>query len=141
MKIGETEIKLFYSNLAVRDLTDLCGGLTNLGNLFTDENGEPLETAERVSNIIKIIRILANANITKENCEISLGMKQGEKKEYFTDDVLEQIIDVSKLDEYLEEAFEVMGLASKFEVPDNVKLEKVDEDLEEIEAEMNPSRP
>jgi hypothetical protein len=31
-----------------------------------------------------------------------------------------------------------MGVASAFEVPDDLKLEEPDEDLEEINAEKNP---
>ena len=42
------------------------------------------------------------------------------------------------ISEYLEEALSCMGLASAFEVPDELKLEEPDEDLEEINAEKNP---
>lgn len=138
MKIGNKEVKLYYSNLAARDLNDLCGGIQNIGSLFKREEGQPVDLMKDYKNMISIIRILANANITKENCEIALGMRDGEKQEKFTDEMLESLLDLSHISEYLEEALRCMGLASAFEVPDDLKLEEPDEDLEEINAEKNP---
>lgn len=138
MKIGNQEYKLFYSNLAAREISELCGGIKNMSTLLTGKDGEELEFTEQFGNITKLIRILLNANITKENCEIALGMVDGEKKEKFTDEVLETLLDLSKVKEYIEEALKCMGLASQFEVPDGVKLESPDLDLEELEAEQNP---
>lgn len=138
MKLGNTEAKLFYSNWAVRELTELCGGLQNIGRLFNNENGESLDTTTVYMNVIKLVRILANANIIKENSEIALGMREGEKKELIDEETMSNILDMSKASDYLLECLDVMGLASKFEVPDGVKLESADIDLEEIEAEKNP---
>ena len=138
MKLGNTEVKLFYSNWAVRELTELCGGLQNIGRLFNDENGASLDTATVYTNVIKLVRILANANIIKENSEKALGMREGEKKELIDEETMSNILDMSKASDYLLECLDVMGLASKFEVPDGVKLESADIDLEEIEAEKNP---
>ena len=138
MKLGNTEVKLFYSNWAVRELTELCGGLQNIGRLFNNENGESLDTTTVYMNVIKLVRILANANIIKENSEIALGMREGEKKELIDEETMSNILDMSKASDYLLECLDVMGLASKFEVPDGVKLESADIDLEEIEAEKNP---
>lgn len=138
MKVNNYEIKLFYSNLAVRDLTELCDGIKNIGSLFHDENGNALDVAEEYANIIKLIRILANAAITRDNREIELGMREGNKKEKYTDEVLEEILDMAKAPDYLTEVLDVMGLASKFEIPDGVKMTSPDIDLEEIEAERNP---
>lgn len=138
MKLGNMEIKLFYSNWAVRELTDLCGGLQNIGRLFNNENGESLDTTTVYLNVIKLVRILANANIIKENSEIALGMRDGEKKELIDEETMSNILDMSKASDYLLECLDCMGIASKFEVPDGVKLERADIDLEEIEAEKNP---
>lgn len=138
MKIGNQELKLFYSNLAAREINELCGGIKNMSTLLTGKDGEGLELTEQFSNITKLIRILLNANITKENCEISLGMRDGEKKEKFSDETLETLLDLSKIREYIPEVLECMGLASQFEVPDGIKLESPDLDLEELEAEQNP---
>lgn len=138
MKIGNQEVKLFYSNLAAREINELCGGIKNMSTLLTGKDGEELELTEQFSNVTKLIRILLNANITKENCEISLGMRDGEKKEKFSDETLETLLDLSKIREYITEFLECMGLASQFEVPDGIKLESPDLDLEELEAEQNP---
>lgn len=139
MKIGNLEIKLYYSNLAARELSELCGGLNKIGTLLRGEDEEhPISVIEQQANIAKLIRILANAEITKHNCEIALGIQDGEKKEKWKDEDLEMLLDASKLDEYLYEIFETMGLASKFVIPDSVKLSEPDIDLEEIEKEKNP---
>lgn len=133
MKINGKEIKLFYSNLAVKEIEELCGGLHNLSDLFRKGS-----VAEQYAGLVSLVRILANANVTKENCEIALGMREGDKKEKYTDDIIEAILDISKTEEYLTEIFEVMGIASKFEIPEGMKLESGDVDLDEIEAERNP---
>ena len=138
MKIGNLEIKLFYSNLAVREINELCGGVAKISNLFEDENGNHVPYEVEISNIIKLILILANANITKENCEKRLGIADGEEKPKFTYEELEQMIDIGRLGEYTQEIMSAMGLASKFEVPDGLKITEQDIDLDEIEAEKNP---
>ena len=138
MKIGNKEIKLYYSNLAERDLVELCGGIKSIKSLFYKEDGTALDPYEQHSNVIKLVRILANGEVVKHNSEIALGLSDGEKKEKLTDEMLEAVLDVAKMDDYLMECFRIMGLASAFEVPENVKLEESDADLAEIEAEKNP---
>lgn len=138
MKSGNIELKLFYSNWAAKELTDLCGGLENIGSLFAGKDGEEPEVTEIYDNIVNLVCILANANIIKENSEIALGMRKGEKKELFDADMMSNILDMSKGGEYILECLDVMGLASKFEMPEGMKVEEKDIDLEEIEAEKNP---
>lgn len=138
MTTGTLELKLFYSNWAAKELTDLCGGLENIGTLFAGEDGEDQDISLIYDNIVKLVCILANANIIKENSEIALGMRKGEKKELFDAEIMSNILDMSKGGEYLLECLKVMGLASKFEMPDGMKTEEKDIDLEEIEAEKNP---
>ena len=138
MTTGTLELKLFYSNWAAKELTDLCGGLENIGTLFAGEDGEDQDISLIYDNIVKLVCILANANIIKENSEIALGMRKGEKKELLDVEIMSNILDMSKGGEYLLECLNVMGLASKFEMPDGMKTEEKDIDLEEIEAEKNP---
>lgn len=138
MTTGTLEFKLFYSNWAAKELTDLCGGLENIGTLFAGEDGEDQDISLIYDNIVKLVCILANANIIKENSEIALGMRKGEKKELLDAEMMSNILDMSKGGEYLLECLKVMGLASKFEMPDGMKFEDSDEDLEEILAEQNP---
>lgn len=138
MKLGNREIKLFYSNLAARDLEELCGGIKNISTFISGEPDKPASITEQLANVAKIIRILANAEITRHNAEISLGVIDGEKLEKYDDETFEMLLDASKAAEYLYEVLEVMGLASKFEIPEGVKLGETDVDLEEIEAEKNP---
>ena len=138
MTTGNIEFKLFYNNWAAKELTDLCGGLENIGTLFAREDGGDQDISLIYDNIVKLVCILANANIIKENSEIALGMRKGEKKELLDAEMMSNILDMSKGGEYLLECLNVMGLASKFEMPDGMKTEEKDIDLEEIEAEKNP---
>ena len=138
MTTGTLELKLFYSNWAAKELTDLCGGLENIGTLFAGEDGEDQDISLIYDNIVKLVCILTNANIIKENSEIALGMRKGEKKELLDAEMMSNILDMSKGGEYLLECLKVMGLASKFEMPDGMKTEEKDIDREEIEAEKNP---
>lgn len=138
MKIGTREIKLLYSNLAVKQINELCGGVAKMSTLFNDENGDPVSYETEVENVIKLILILANAGITRDNWEKRNMIAGGEEQPLLTFEDLEQIIDVSKMREYTKEIMETLGLASKFEVPDGLKLTEPDLDLDEIEAEKNP---
>ena len=135
MKLGNKEIKLFYNVYAVQELTEMCGGaMKNIGSLLRDVN----DVSERIYNIVKLIRALANGEIGRNNKLIEMGVIDGEIQERYTDEDLYMLIDVSKIDEYLMEVFEVMGLASKFVMPDGYQISEPDIDLEEIEAEKNP---
>lgn len=138
MKLGNKEIKLFYSNLAVRELDEMCGGIKNISTFISGNPEEPVSMTEQISNVAKIVRILANAEVTRHNTEIDLGIADGERLEKYNDEMFETLLDASKAAEYLYEVLEVMGLASKFEIPNGVKLNEADADLEEIEAEKNP---
>lgn len=139
MKLGNKEIKLFYSNYAVQELTELCGGkMNNIGSLLRGSENEEMDASERINNIVKLVRVLANGEIARNNKLIELGIIDGEKQERFTDEDISMLVDVSKIDEYLMEVFEVMGLASKFVTPNNLQLTEPDLDLEEIESEKNP---
>ncbi|MCQ2460313.1 MAG: hypothetical protein MJ081_08095 [Ruminococcus sp.] len=134
MKLGNYEVPLYYSNIAVRKMEELCGGeLKDLGKLF----GEGKKTSEQMSSIAQIITILANAEILKHNQEVALGVTTGEKKEELSSDVVEVLMDVGSMDEYTEEIFSVMRKGSKFITPDNVRLAETDIDLAEIEKEKN----
>ena len=53
MKLGNHEIKLYYSNWAVLKLTELCGGLEKIGTLFRTEDGESIETAREFVDCIR----------------------------------------------------------------------------------------
>lgn len=138
MKIGNTEIKLYYNNQAATEVSELCGGLREFGRLISDENGKALDVLEQLSNIAKLVRILANNEIRRTNLLIKMGVLGGDIKEEFTDEQFAVLLDASKLDEYFTECLQVMGLASQFIVPDEVKMTDPDYDLEELEAEKNP---
>lgn len=134
MKLGNYEVPLYYSNVAVRKLEELCGGeLKDLGTLF----GEGKKTSEQMSSIAQIIAILANAAVLKHNQEIALGLSLEEKKEEITAETVEVLMDVGSMEEYMNEIFSVMNKGSKFVTPDNIKLAETDLDLEEIEKEKN----
>lgn len=132
MKIGNVDLPLYYSNLAARELDEACGGINNIGKLLEGEYTHTLGGAA------KLICILANGAVTKYNCEIALGIQEGEKKEKYDVETIETLMDASKIAEYIQEVLRTMGLASEFVVPDGVKMRDPDVDLEEIEKEKHP---
>lgn len=138
MKVGNKEIKLYYSNLAAREIDELCGGIKNLKSLFVRTDGNIVNHVERVSNVAKLIRILANGEITRHNTEVHYGIADGEILDKYTDEFFDAVLDASRVDEYFMEAIAAIKRDSSFEVPEGVKLTESDEDLEEIEAEKNP---
>lgn len=136
MKLGKLELELYYNNQAVRELENLCGGdMKNLDKLMSSEKA----VSEQVSSLSQIIAILANGAVMKHNTEIALGLADGEKKERIKAENLEMLIDIADMQNTMKEVFSAMGAASKFEVPNNVKLAETDVDLEEIEKEKNLS--
>jgi hypothetical protein len=138
MTTGTLEFKLFYSNWAAKELTDLCGGLENIGTLFAGEDGEDQDISLIYDNIVKLVCILAKRKHYQGKFRDSTRNAQGRKKELLDAEMMSNILDMSKGGEYLLECLKVMGLASKFEMPDGMKTEEKDIDLEEIEAEKNP---
>lgn len=138
MKIGNKEIKLFYNNQAAAEVKELCNNQDNVSVLIFDENGESRESLEQLSNVSKLIRILANAEVAKNNMLIDMGVIDEAKQEKYTDQQFEVVMDAGMIGEYFKEALEVMGIASRFEVPEEIKLTSGDTDLEELEAEKNP---
>lgn len=138
MKVGNKEIKLYYSNLAARELDELCGGTKNLRSLLVGTEEKPIDHIQRLFNIAKIIRILANGEVTRHNTEVHYGIADGEMLDKYTDEFFEAVLDATKINEYFSEAVAAMRRDSSFEIPEGVKLSESDEDLEEIEAEKNP---
>ena len=65
MKIGNKEVKLYYSNLAARDLNDLCGGIQNIGSLFKREEGQPVDLMKDYKNMISIFSLTSSYNFHK----------------------------------------------------------------------------
>ena len=140
MKIGNKEIKLFYNNQAAAEVKELCNNQDNVSVLIYDENGDSRESLEQLSNVSKLIRILANAEVAKNNMLIDMGVIDEAKQEKYTDQQFEVVMDAGMIGEYFKETLEVMGIASRFEVPEEIKLISGDTDLEELEAEKNPCR-
>lgn len=138
MKIGNTEIKLYYNNQAAQEISELCGGSTNLRALIFDSEDNPVEPLKQLENVAKLVRILANNEIRKNNMLIKMGVIAGEPKEEFTDEQFSVILDASMVSSYFIECVETIRKASTFAVPDSVKMTEPDIDLEEIEAEKNP---
>lgn len=136
MKLGKLDLELFYSNIAVREIESLCGGsMKNLGTLFENKT-----ISEEMTSVAQIITILANAAVLKHNQEVVLGLSFEDKKEKYDVEVIETMMDVGNMREYMAEMFEVMGAGSKFSVPDGIRLSEPDIDLEDIEKEKNLKR-
>lgn len=137
MKVGNVDIPLYYSTFAAQQLNDLCGGIKNIKSLISTEGDDGY--INTLNGVAKLATILANGEVGRYNRALALGIESGEKKDKYTEEDFIELLDAGKLTVYIREIFEVMGLASKFIVPEGVNLKEPDIDLDEIEEIKNPS--
>lgn len=139
MKIGNSEINLYYNNQAAQEISEITGSGNSVRSLIFDSEDNAYDVLTQHKNVAKLILILANNGIRRTNMLINMGVLSGEIQKEYTAEQFDVLLDASKYGEYLAECLEVMGFASQFSVPDSVKMTEPDIDLEEIEAEKNPS--
>lgn len=138
MTIGNKTIKLFYNNQAASEISELTGSGNSVRSLIFDSEDNAYDVLTQHKNVSKLVRILANNEIRRNNMLVNMGVLSGDIQEEYTDEQFNILLDASKYDEYFAECLKVMGFASQFTVPDSVKMSEPDYDLEEIEAEKNP---
>ncbi len=134
--ISGREIELCFNNKAMFDIAKRCNGdINNISDMIkggTDAQGLEL--------ICGILADLANGAVVKHNCEIAMGIGNGEKRNPIPEDTFVALVQPTELNDMLLIAFEEMGMGSTFEMPENVKVEEKDIDLAELEAEKNKSK-
>lgn len=136
MKIGKLDIELFYSVKAMMDIQKLVGG-GDLKKLFEWINAEDISETEQIIRIVKIITILANAKVIRDNQEIALGLADGEKKALYSDELFLNYIGITDLEQLIREIAVCLGADAEISVPDNIKMQEEDETLAEIEELKN----
>lgn len=136
ISLNGKEIELYYNVKATIGIAERCGGDTgNLSKVL-----EKCTAGESLALICGILDDLANGAVAKHNCDISMGLTKGEKKNFYPDGFFITNASVNDLNDFTEAMLETMGIGSEFTIPDNVKVEEKDIDLIEIEAEKNESK-
>lgn len=130
------EIELYFNVKASMEIAERCGGdIGNLSDILKEKN----ET-QSLEFICNILCDLANGAVAKRNCDIAMGLADGEKQQFYPVEFFTVNVSITELSDVMNAVFETMGLGSEFTVPDNVKTEEKDIDLAEIEAEKNESK-
>lgn len=136
MKLGKLDIELFYSVKAMMDIQELVGG-GDLKKISEWINAEDISETEQIIRIVKIITILANAKVIRDNQEIALGLADGEKKALYSDELFQNYIGIADLEPLIREIAVCLGIDAEISVPDNIKMQEEDETLAEIEELKN----
>lgn len=136
MKLGRINIELFYSVKAMMDIQELVGG-GDLKKISEWINAEDISETEQIIRIVKIITILANAKVIRDNQEIALGLADGEKKALYSDELFQNYIGIADLEPLIREIAVCLGADAEISVPDNIKMQEEDETLAEIEELKN----
>lgn len=136
MKLGKLDIELFYSVKAMMDIQELVGG-GDLKKISEWINAEDISETEQIIRIVKIITILANAKVIRDNQEITLGLADGEKKSLYSDELFQNYIGIADLEPLIREIAVCLGADAEISVPDNIKMQEEDETLAEIEELKN----
>ncbi|MBP0973655.1 MAG: hypothetical protein J5851_07110 [Oscillospiraceae bacterium] len=122
--IGNKEYELCYNVKAMRDIEALCGSIDSMYAWMSE--GSMVDNLEKT---VQVVQILVNGGIYKHNCEIALGMKNGEKREFFEGDVLACLYSASDLHILTDAMISAIGADVPVEVPDAVAAEEEDPDL------------
>lgn len=128
-EIGGKEFELYYNVKAMREIEKACGSIDKMYDWM--QEGTVIDQLEKT---VKVFQILINGGTYKHNCEITLGMKQGEKKPFFIADELSCLFSVEDLPSMNEKLFEAMGGEIALETPDVIQTEEEDPDLALVDS-------
>ncbi len=127
--INGVDFELYYNLKAQRAISDRSGDLRNLTEWLNHEN-----VAIKLERVASILTDLTNGAVYKHNCEIALGMKQGEKRNFIEDDVLLCLINPYELGEYTAALWDTMGAGAEFEETET-SADEQDPDLASVPSE------
>lgn len=127
--INGVEMELYYNIKAQRAITKRCGDLRKLGDWLKCD-----DVTLQLERITGILTDLINGAVYKHNCEIALGMKQGEKRNFIEDDVLLCLINPHELGEYSEALWAAMGEGADFD-DGGTSTDEQDPDLAAVPSE------
>ena len=134
--IAGKEFELYYNVKAMREIEQVCGDISNMYEWMTEGS-----TIDQLDRTVKIFQILVNGGTYKHNCEIALGMKDGEKRPFFTGDEFTCLFSVDDLPEITQKLVEAMGGEIQIDTPEVVQAEQEDPDLAEVESYRKQATP
>ena len=129
VSINNKEFPVFFNLKAMKDVEDICGGLENLGDYLKDKS-----SYEAIEVYAKLLTSLINGAIYKHNAEITLGIEQGEKKNFVSVGDIGSLIQISDFSRYQDEIYTCINGDMKVEVE---TTEEIDPDLAYVESEKN----
>lgn len=130
IKISGKEFELYYSTKTMLDVEKRCGDLVNLGEWLRD--GTSGEIMKKTSGLVTD---LINGAVFKHNADIALGLIEGEKRNFVTDDIIEAALRPADIGVYQEMIFSTMNEGVAFEKPEGIP--DADPDLMDVESEKN----
>ena len=133
IKLSDREFEAMYSTRAMMKIAEMCGGDLQLLPEFLKADGNNVEVMHR---LCRIITELINGAAAARNAEIDFGLEQGEKRKFITADMLMDIITPGEVVTAQNSVYGIIGLCSEFELPEGIKMEETDADLQEMKAEQ-----
>lgn len=121
------EYELAYTVGTMRRIEKRCGDVANLGEWLNSDI-----ISEKFAKVCLIVGDLINGAIQKHNCEVALGLADGEKKEFLSEEaitVLPDILSIEDLVSLQTAMINTMNGAEDVDIPDNS-----DPDLADVES-------
>ena len=137
IKLGKKEIPLKLTLMAMKNIEKQIGAdISKIGEYIQNAG----TTTDKLINVVGIIRHMANGYVAKNNADVDFGIIEGEKLNFYDEELFLNVFDVSDFEQLQNALFETISEDTTFNVPDGVKLknsEEVDVVLQEIEAEKS----
>ena len=137
IKLGKKEIPLKMTLMAMKNIEKQIGGdISKIGEYIQNAG----TTTDKLINVVGIIRHMANGYVAKNNADVDFGIIEGEKLNFYDEELFLNVFDVSDFEQLQNALYETISEDTTFNVPDGVKLknsEEVDVVLQEIEAEKS----
>lgn len=137
IKLGKKEIPLKLTLMAMKNIEKQIGAdISKIGEYIQNAG----TTTDKLINVVGIIRHMANGYVAKNNADVDFGIIEGEKLNFYDEELFLNVFDVSDFEQLQNALYETISEDTTFNVPDGVKLknsEEVDVVLQEIEAEKS----
>lgn len=137
IKLGKKEIPLKMTLMAMKNIEkQIDGDISKIGEYIQNAG----TTTDKLINVVGIIRHMANGYVAKNNADVDFGIIEGEKLNFYDEELFLNVFDISDFEQLQNALFETISSDTTFNVPDGVKLkntEEVDVVLQEIEAEKS----
>ena len=137
LKLGKKEIPLKMTLMAMKNIEkQIDGDISKIGEYIQNAG----TTTDKLINVVGIIRHMANGYVAKNNADVDFGIVEGEKLNFYDEELFLNVFDISDFEQLQNALFETISSDTTFNVPDGVKLknsEEVDVVLQEIEAEKS----